>query len=108
MSRRRAGRGALFIVAMLFASSGALRLGSGIGAALAKSEAEPAAPEETALVVNANLSFSEAKEHLVASFERQYLSAVLTRAEGNLSEAARLAQLDRKYFRELCVKHGLK
>ena len=67
-----------------------------------------APPEETALVVNANLSFSEAKEHLVASFERQYLSAVLTRAEGNLSEAARLAQLDRKYFRELCVKHGLK
>ncbi len=40
MSRRRAGHGALFIVAMLFASSGALRLGSGIGAALAKSEAE--------------------------------------------------------------------
>jgi hypothetical protein len=33
MSRRRAGQGALFVVAMLFASSGALRLGSGIGAA---------------------------------------------------------------------------
>jgi flagellar motility protein MotE (MotC chaperone) len=48
MSRRRAGRGALFIVAMLFASSGALRLGSGIGAALAKSEAEPANPEVAA------------------------------------------------------------
>lgn len=37
---RRLGQGALFVVAMLFASSGALRLGSGIGAALAKSEAE--------------------------------------------------------------------
>jgi flagellar motility protein MotE (MotC chaperone) len=49
MSRRRAGRGALFIVAMLFASSGALRLGSGIGAALAKSEAEPVTPETTDL-----------------------------------------------------------
>jgi flagellar motility protein MotE (MotC chaperone) len=44
MSRRRVGQGALFVVAMLFASSGALRLGSGIGAALAKSEAEEAAP----------------------------------------------------------------
>ncbi|WP_374371999.1 MotE family protein [Tabrizicola sp.] len=43
MSRRRAGQGALFIVAMLFASSGALRLGSGIGAALAKAEGEGAA-----------------------------------------------------------------
>lgn len=49
MSRRRAGRGALFIVAMLFASSGALRLGSGIGAALAKSEGEAATAEDQAL-----------------------------------------------------------
>lgn len=40
MSRRRAGQGALFIVAMLFASSGALRLGSGVGAALARAEGE--------------------------------------------------------------------
>lgn len=43
--RRRAGQGALFVVAMLFASSGALRLGSGIGAALAKSEAEATTAE---------------------------------------------------------------
>jgi flagellar motility protein MotE (MotC chaperone) len=48
MSRRRAGQGALFVVAMLFASSGALRLGSGIGAALAKSEATPPPAAETA------------------------------------------------------------
>jgi flagellar motility protein MotE (MotC chaperone) len=39
--RRRAGRGALFIVAMLFAASGALRLGSGVGAALARAEEAP-------------------------------------------------------------------
>ena len=36
--RRRAGRGTLFIVAMLFAMSGALRLGSGVGVALAQSD----------------------------------------------------------------------
>ncbi|WP_103257616.1 MotE family protein [Tabrizicola aquatica] len=46
--RRRAGRGALFIVAMLFATSGALRLGSGVGAALARSEEEPTDPPEAA------------------------------------------------------------
>lgn len=39
--RRQAGRGALFIVAMLFATSGALRLGSGIGVALARAEEAP-------------------------------------------------------------------
>ena len=47
MSRRRAGQGALFVVAMLFASSGALRLGSGIGAALAKAEGEGATEADT-------------------------------------------------------------
>jgi flagellar motility protein MotE (MotC chaperone) len=47
MSRRRVGQGALFIVAMLFASSGALRLGSGIGAALANSEADEVAAAMT-------------------------------------------------------------
>lgn len=43
MSRRRAGRGALVIVTALFATSGVLRLGSGIGAALAKAGEEPGA-----------------------------------------------------------------
>ena len=42
--RRKAGRGTLFIVAMLFATSGALRLGSGVGTALARAE-ETANPE---------------------------------------------------------------
>lgn len=40
--RRRPGRGTLFVVAMLFAMSGALRLGSGVGAALAGSDTSPA------------------------------------------------------------------
>jgi flagellar motility protein MotE (MotC chaperone) len=49
MSRRKAGRGALFIVAMLFASSGALRLGSGVGAALARAEEGAEMAEEAAM-----------------------------------------------------------
>lgn len=48
MNRRRAGRGALFVVAMLFAMSGALRLGSGIGAALAKAGEEDTSGEAAA------------------------------------------------------------
>jgi flagellar motility protein MotE (MotC chaperone) len=39
--KRRGGRGTLFIVAMLLASSGALRIGSGVGAALARAETAP-------------------------------------------------------------------
>lgn len=60
-ARRKAGQGALFIVAMLFATSGALRLGSGVGSALARSgdapepgpEAAPAACETPAAVAEA-------------------------------------------------------
>jgi flagellar motility protein MotE (MotC chaperone) len=40
-ARRKPGRGALFIVAMLFAMSGALRLGSGVGSALASVKDTP-------------------------------------------------------------------
>lgn len=45
---RRTGRGALFIVAMLFSTSGALRLGSGVGTALAQAEAAPDALDAVA------------------------------------------------------------
>lgn len=45
MKRWRAGRGALVILALLLASSGALKLGSGVGAALAL---VPETPEATA------------------------------------------------------------
>ncbi len=40
----KSGRGALVILSLILASAGALRLGSGIGMALANSSTEPAAP----------------------------------------------------------------
>ena len=40
-AKRRSGRGALFILAILLASSGALRFGSGVGMALARAEDAP-------------------------------------------------------------------
>ena len=43
---RRAGRGALVILALLFACSGALRMGAGVGVALASG---PDAPEQSAV-----------------------------------------------------------
>ena len=47
--RQRAGRGTLFIIAMLLAASAALRLGSGVGKALAATpDAETAGEEMTA------------------------------------------------------------
>jgi len=48
--RKKPGRGALFIVALLFAASGALRLGSGVGTALARSDTEQPPPDQIAPV----------------------------------------------------------
>jgi DNA-binding NtrC family response regulator len=55
-----------------------------------------------------HLPFKEAKAHVVEHFERQYLQVLLERHAGNLSAAARGAEVDRKHLRELLRKHGLR
>jgi len=54
-----------------------------------------------------SLSFREAKFRLVAAWEYDYLTALLARADGNVSRAARDAGLDRPYLHRLLKKHGL-
>ena len=55
-----------------------------------------------------DLPFKEAKARVVDAFERGYIDALLKRHEGNLSAAARAAEIDRKHLRELLRKHGLR
>ena len=55
-----------------------------------------------------DLPFKEAKAQLVERFEREYIEDLLKRHEGNLSAAAREAEIDRKHLRELLRKHGLR
>jgi DNA-binding NtrC family response regulator len=62
----------------------------------------------TADTVNIELPFKEAKAQVIDNFEREYLRAQLKRHEGNLSAAARSSEVDRKHFRELLRKHGLR
>jgi DNA-binding NtrC family response regulator len=50
---------------------------------------------------------TEAKRRASAEFERRYLVRVMERAKGSVSEAARLAQLDRTNFRRLLQRHGI-
>ena len=58
--------------------------------------------------MNVDLPFKEAKAHVVDSFEREYIRTLLKRHQGNLSAAARAAEVDRKHLRELLRKHGLR
>jgi DNA-binding NtrC family response regulator len=62
----------------------------------------------TADTVNIELPFKEAKAQIIDNFEREYLRAQLKHHEGNLSAAARSSEVDRKHFRELLRKHGLR
>jgi transcriptional regulator with GAF, ATPase, and Fis domain len=51
---------------------------------------------------------TEAKRRSATEFERCYLASVLDRAGGSVSEAARIAGLDRTNFRRLLHRHGLR
>lgn len=53
------------------------------------------------------VSFADAKAQAITDFERRYLAAVLQRAGGNLSLAARIAGKERSRFCKLVRKHGL-
>ena len=52
------------------------------------------------------LSFRESKERAIASWERDYVIALLARHGGNLSRAARAARMDRAHLRELLRRYG--
>jgi DNA-binding NtrC family response regulator len=52
-------------------------------------------------------TFAEAKSRAVERFERAYLEAMLRRCSGNLSKAARQADIARNHMRELLKKRGL-
>ncbi len=52
-------------------------------------------------------TFKDAKEAWVATFEKDYIEALLKRNNNNISHAAREAEIDRKYFRKLMKKYGI-
>jgi DNA-binding NtrC family response regulator len=55
-----------------------------------------------------NDAYHLAKDKLVAQFEKEYLSRLVTRAGGNMSRAARLAGIDRTTLYRLMEKHELR
>ena len=54
------------------------------------------------------MPFKDAKERLIESFERQYLVDLIERNGGNVSRAARAADMDRKSITRLLKKHGIR
>ncbi|MGA3119714.1 MAG: sigma 54-interacting transcriptional regulator [Polyangiaceae bacterium] len=58
--------------------------------------------------VDLRVSFKVAKDAVVDAFERDYISALLTEAGGNISRASRNGGMDRMYLHRLVQKHGLR
>jgi DNA-binding NtrC family response regulator len=65
-----------------------------------------AAPE--AITARADRPFHEAKDEVIARFEREYLTDLVQRAGGNLSQAARIAGLERKFLYKVMERAGLR
>jgi len=58
--------------------------------------------------VDVQQPFKDAKNALVEGFERRYVSAMLEATGGNISEAARRADIDRVYLLRLMGRYGLR
>ena len=57
--------------------------------------------------VPSELPFKDAKDQLIEAFERKYLVDLIERHGGNVSRAARAADMDRKSISRLMKKHGI-
>jgi len=55
-----------------------------------------------------NDAYHLAKEHVLANFEKEYVTRLVARASGNMSRAARLASVDRTTLYRLLERHGFR
>ncbi len=74
-----------------------------LGRLRATADAQSAGPS-----YNADRPFKDAKNDLIADFERSYVADLLARCEGNVSRAAREAGIERAYLQRLIRKYELK
>ncbi len=63
--------------------------------------------EEALPLAAADRSFRDAKQQVVDSFEKIYLTDLLRKSSGNITHAAQTADMDRKNLQDLIKKHGL-
>ncbi len=64
-------------------------------------------PQRRAWSMNFSEAFHHAKQRLIEQFEREYLARLVGRSEGNMSEAARQAGIDRTTLYRLMDKHRM-
>jgi DNA-binding NtrC family response regulator len=55
-------------------------------------------------VISEGLPLIESRQKMIEAFERRYLTASLARTGGNVTHAARVAGIPRRYFQALRAK----
>ena len=80
-----------------------------VGKRRSESQSSPTEPlrPSAAMQIATDKSFKDAKEVWLSTFEKEYLASLLEKHSGNLSQAAREADVDRKHFRRLARKYAL-
>jgi transcriptional regulator with GAF, ATPase, and Fis domain len=72
------------------------------------STGEPSAPAPALLDEDGELrSFKDSKQELIERFEREYIERALTETGGNITQAARLAEIDVKNFHTKLTRYGI-
>ena len=66
------------------------------------------AGRETPSLAKHNLPLKEAKAQWMTQLEAAYLAELLQRHDGNVSQAAKAAGIDRKTFHRLINKYGIR
>lgn len=84
-----------------------------VEAALAMGEppeltASGAAPAADAIGALLDTPYREARASLLGDFEKRYLVRLLERSNNNVSQAARLARMDRSHLIDLLTRHGIR
>jgi predicted component of type VI protein secretion system len=67
-------------------------------APLADTKSRPAPPDFLVAVLAEHLPFTDARQRVVAEFERRYVEELLARHHGNVTHAARASGLAHRYF----------
>ncbi len=77
------------------------------GDAVSRAQVQANAADDVGVDFEELTPFREARQDAIRRFEKRYLERLMQGSVGNLSKAARSADIDRKYLRNLLKKHGL-
>jgi transcriptional regulator with GAF, ATPase, and Fis domain len=67
-----------------------------------------ASPLSEGVQVDLSVPYKEAKEQLLDAFERAYVAEALAEADGNVTQAAKIAGVNRKFIHRAINRHGLR